>query len=436
MIIFGFMSALKAILWATFFIAGVLTIFAIITVEVIHPINLQIAATGYYDHIGCEHCPHAYESVFQSMLTFTQHILAGDSWGTVNLPIIDKNPWAGIILIGALVTINLGVLNLILAVIVDRAAEARLRDAEFHLKEKALEAKRNDAKLRRLFHAMDEDKSGALSVDELLKGYDSHVEFRNAFALMGIAREDIETAAGVMDTDQSGQIDAEEFVDNIHKMKSQDTTMLLIFMRHHLNEVRANVSEQLRLMKGDILKASKDLLDRVEMSGSVLPSVLTSRQEWPALAEFSPDQCRGQHVDGELVAMLEQLSRTAEEQKAALAQNSELLASLDSSLSVVTGGAVRGNGKPFGTATQQLDAKGPQGHSRRPTPGPGRKGLDVASEVGHYCSQALRPPGELFGHGVVVGQSLQPPHTPPRPSDSPPASARSSWNLSAWDTRT
>ena len=34
---------------------------------------------------GCDRCPDAFASVFDSLLTFIQTILAGDSWGQVSL---------------------------------------------------------------------------------------------------------------------------------------------------------------------------------------------------------------------------------------------------------------------------------------------------------------------------------------------------------------
>merc|ERR1719359_2715100 len=106
----------------------VLMMWSIVTVELVHPLNEEIAKEGLYD--GCDRCPRAFASVAQAMLTFIQTIIAGDSWGTLALPLIEKQPWTALIFMSVLLTVQLGLLNLILAVIVDRAAEARAQDTE------------------------------------------------------------------------------------------------------------------------------------------------------------------------------------------------------------------------------------------------------------------------------------------------------------------
>ena len=52
----------------------------------------------------------------------------GDSWGLVSVPVIEKRPEYTIIFICIVVSVSLGVMNLILAVIVESAAEARESD--------------------------------------------------------------------------------------------------------------------------------------------------------------------------------------------------------------------------------------------------------------------------------------------------------------------
>jgi len=51
--------------------------------------------------------------------------VAGDSWGAISVPVIENHPWMGVILISIVFTVSLGLMNLMLAVIVERAAEAR-----------------------------------------------------------------------------------------------------------------------------------------------------------------------------------------------------------------------------------------------------------------------------------------------------------------------
>jgi len=66
--------------------------------------------------------------VFEANLTFLQTVVAGDSWGYLAVPVIEREPSTAIIFVGALVTLVFGVLNLIVAVVIDVAAEHRDTD--------------------------------------------------------------------------------------------------------------------------------------------------------------------------------------------------------------------------------------------------------------------------------------------------------------------
>ncbi|CAE7741573.1 prodh, partial [Symbiodinium sp. CCMP2456] len=125
-------------------------------------------------------------------LTLFQQIVAGDSWGLVSIPLIKEFPEMAIILFMIMMTVSLGVMNLILAVIVERASEARANDQERKLKKKEQDRAKNMVELAKLCASMDADGSGALSLEEMLAGYDDDVgEFRKLMQLMDIQRDDI-----------------------------------------------------------------------------------------------------------------------------------------------------------------------------------------------------------------------------------------------------
>jgi len=135
MMLHGLGSAMKAIAWAGLLIALFLLVWAIVAVEILHPLNEVIAQTSntYED---CARCPRAFASVGEALLTFIQQIIAGDSWGLTSLPLMEKHPWTSMIFLSVLVSVHLGLMNLVTAVIVDRAWEARQEDTQRQLQEK------------------------------------------------------------------------------------------------------------------------------------------------------------------------------------------------------------------------------------------------------------------------------------------------------------
>lgn len=131
----GLARAVKAIVWGVLMLHFVILIWAILAVQLLNPITRQVDELGHFE--GCDRCPHAFESVWSAIKTFFQQLVAGDSWGSVSLPIIDFSPWTYFFFLSVLVSISLAVMNLILAVIVDNGQQAQ-RDAmeEYKKKEK------------------------------------------------------------------------------------------------------------------------------------------------------------------------------------------------------------------------------------------------------------------------------------------------------------
>jgi voltage-gated sodium channel len=232
MIIKGIAGAAKTIIWGFGLVLGVLTLYSIVAVTVIHPINQRITDRGYYE--DCERCPRAFSSVWHSILTFCQQIVAGDSWGQVSTPIVEEEPWTFFFFLMVLVSINLGLMNLMLAVIVDRAHEAHLSDMAHLAKMKVKQQESAHKKLVQMCADMDNDASGTVSLVELKEGFHTHPEFAQTLHVMDIKECDLDMVFGILDTDGSGDVDYVEFADQLHAFKAQDERTLLVFIKHYV----------------------------------------------------------------------------------------------------------------------------------------------------------------------------------------------------------
>mmetsp|Transcript_31243 Transcript_31243/g.85788 ORF Transcript_31243/g.85788 Transcript_31243/m.85788 type:complete len:695 (+) Transcript_31243:68-2152(+) len=248
----GFVSAMRAIVWCTVLLGSMLCVWALVAVELLNDYNQEIAESGYYD--GCDRCERAFSSVSAAILTFTQQIVAGDSWGLVSLPIIEAHPWTVVLFLSVLISIDMGLLNLILTVIVDRAAQARTEDTRFLLHQRAQEFEAAKKHLLRLCAQLDTDESGNLSKEELLHGFDNEPEFADAMRLMDVQRDDLSTLYSILDEDASGDVAYEEFVEQLHRMKSQDTQMILVFIRSYVKDVKKHVQDQSVVLEKQALR--------------------------------------------------------------------------------------------------------------------------------------------------------------------------------------
>jgi len=221
-------------------------------VEFVQPINRALYEAGEYGE--CERCQHAFESVVSCNLWLVQTVVAGDGWSEVAIPCIKESPVvAGFVLIGSLLTIDLGMLNLILTVIVTAAREAHEADEARKINDRATEFDKAKHQLLKVCAELDEDGSGELTLEELYHGFEESDAFADTMAVMDLRREDLQVVFKILDEDGSGSLSYKEFVEQLHRMKSQDTQTMLLFIKGYVNELRINVAEQLSLVKEELV---------------------------------------------------------------------------------------------------------------------------------------------------------------------------------------
>lgn len=232
----GLASALKPIAFGSVMLLSVIILWAIIVVEFLHPTNAQLV----YDQ--CERCSRGFATVYTASLTLFSQLVAQDSWSQLSLPLAEEAPWTTPLLFIILMTVSLGVMNLILAVVVEKAAEARENDQERKMEQKENERERNMIELAILCDRMDNDGSGALSLKEMLDGFDTDMNFKSLMAFMDIERDDMQTIFKVLDCDGSGEVDYVEFCHHLGSCKKRDPLMMSSLTRYSVLELRNLIS--------------------------------------------------------------------------------------------------------------------------------------------------------------------------------------------------
>ncbi|CAE8622844.1 unnamed protein product [Polarella glacialis] len=153
-----------------------------------------------------------------------QTIIAGDSWGELAVPVIEAHPWTAIIFIGSLLTLVFGVLNLIVAVVIDTYAERRQKDLINLAKELDADAEEDRRFLQKIFDQIDEDGSGELNLDEVLLAAKSNSEFKSRLRVMDIDEGDLVQMFEMLDGDGSGFVDPEEFINALNRWANHSKT--------------------------------------------------------------------------------------------------------------------------------------------------------------------------------------------------------------------
>jgi voltage-gated sodium channel len=251
MLVRSLVGALEPIFWGGTVLLFMLAGWGVLAVGIIHPLNERLTAMG--KHAGCERCPRAYKSVWQSSLTIIQQIVAGDSWGSVTLPIIEEFPLSIVFFLLLFITIDVALMNVVLACVVDSANSARVED---------LQSDKVGRKLLEICESMDEDGDGCLSFEEVEQGFAA--VSRNLLK-MDIREADIHVVFDILGVpkESESKISIPEFVNELNKTKTSSPHTMLVMIKHYVWEMRDRINENLvKLEKAMDVAAEREL--RVE----------------------------------------------------------------------------------------------------------------------------------------------------------------------------
>jgi len=251
----GLFNSIRALIWAAVLMIIVLAVWSIVAVDILHPLNVELIKEGAYPP-SCVRCREAYQSVGRAIITFIQTTISGDSWGEVAVPMITKHPWTGLVYFAVIVTVQLGLLNLILAVIVDRAMEARKEDEDQMLKTQEDVARRAERRLQKLCESIDTSGNGILTQEDLRDAFQNNYSFVKAVRTLGIHEEDLEQLFNILDSDESGDIDVSEFVEKLHQIKTAEVRTLSVFIRHFTEKT---LPKQLAALQSEVQECRYDL---------------------------------------------------------------------------------------------------------------------------------------------------------------------------------
>ncbi|CAE7031017.1 GIP [Symbiodinium sp. CCMP2456] len=238
-------TCFRALLWCFLLCFVVMTVWAMLIVEVVSPFVKEMHADMDRDFFKACHpqCTKAVSTVMDANLLLFKTVIAGDAWGEIAVPVIQEHPATFIIFIGSSLTLVFGVLNLIVAVVVDTFAESRQSDVQSLAEEMEDEIEHDRAALGKLFARMDRDRSGKLTLSELMEGAQNDSEFRGRLRVMDIDEQDLESLFYMIDEDQSGTIDVAEFIGPLSRW-AHDSKTAPRFIKYNMIQTM-NLQEEL-----------------------------------------------------------------------------------------------------------------------------------------------------------------------------------------------
>lgn len=185
----------------------------------------------------------------------------------MSVSLLEQDPVATFLMGTTTVTITLGIMNLILTVIVERAAEARSRDVDEVARQKLQSKAEAWKELLRHCEKMDKDGNGKLSLTELMTAYECSTDFRNMMTAMDLSSTELETIFDMADSKGTGQIEYTTFCDELFHLKTRDHHSQLAMMRltvHDSHQILKQISPGIDILaeQSAMLLAQVAVLDQ------------------------------------------------------------------------------------------------------------------------------------------------------------------------------
>jgi len=238
-------TCFKALVWSFLLCFVVMTLWAMLMVELIHPMIRELHEKEDL-FMDCPACREATSSVMRANLLLFQTVIAGDSWGAIAVPVIEARPEAAIIFMGSQLILVFGVLNLIVAVVIDVFAEARERDMVNLAEELEHELEDDKKYLQKLFQRIDGNSDGELSFEELMNGASRDPEFQSRLRVMDIDQADLEMLFNMVDANGDGVIQPMEFIGPLSRW-ARDSKTAPRFVKYNLIKMQAQQEELFNL---------------------------------------------------------------------------------------------------------------------------------------------------------------------------------------------
>jgi len=232
---------MKTLGWAAGLMGLLCTLCSVIAVEYIHPMMNGLEAEGHYS--GCTWCASAFKDSVHANLTFFQ-MISGDGWGSLSRPIIEHAPLTAVLFFGIIFVCVFGLLNLVIAAIVDTAAEAREADHATLGKLREKDRQESWARFQEQCQTLDKDISGDISLQELRQGLAENPSLKATLSELGVGEADLTMLFHVLDADGNNELTCAEFADQLCHMNCSEVKTSLFYIRKYVEAITRQLEKQ------------------------------------------------------------------------------------------------------------------------------------------------------------------------------------------------
>lgn len=202
---------------------------------------------------------HFFSSLIRAILSLYQAMTGGVDWDTLIVPLIDKiSPMVGIIFVFYIAFAVLAFMNVITGVFVEAALKSAKDQQDVYIVHHA----------RELFQNCDPSNSGKLSWD-VFHDQISNPEMQMYFRLIDVDPKEAEGLFKLLDLDESGEVDYEEFLNGCLRLRGTAKAIDMVTVMIESRRLGKKWARHARTVEEDLLNV-QDMLQYIEGDLSVL----------------------------------------------------------------------------------------------------------------------------------------------------------------------
>jgi hypothetical protein len=161
-----------------------------------------------------------FDGLPETMLTLSRFVTL-DDLADIFEPLVRVQPWLSIYYLIALLLVPIALMNIVTAVLVEQAIQSARMDAETEGRVRRAKIKALNPVIRQFFRSLDTDHSGTIVRQEVLQIMQGGADIPMALSDL-FKPESMGQLFEILDTDDSGEIDEEEFVNGVMQLAMTD----------------------------------------------------------------------------------------------------------------------------------------------------------------------------------------------------------------------
>lgn len=242
--VFALSSSMSNLFWSFVMLGLVIYFFAIfLTASVSDCLLHRLVTCAVDDDYKLMELHHKFGSVGNSMFTLYQSIAEGQHWYKAAELLMEVDPLLLSLFLFYIQLSIFGVLNIIEAVFVESAILSTQRCKELLVETKMEEKEGWVRNMRDIFHEIDVDKSGAVTLEELTDFLnDEGLQLQNYLEALDLNPTDTAALFKLLDIDDSGTVDIEEFCDGCMRLKGEARSFDINCILYNIRKMASHIS--------------------------------------------------------------------------------------------------------------------------------------------------------------------------------------------------